>query len=192
MAAQRPIIAPRILSRFSNNRQETIGGVDGYAEGATSWNDTGGKAIPTLVVLTSQLLVPVATDGVLVCGLVTDKWQNQVTTIDPPYALRANKHFPFALQGMRFLMNVGLISANALVVGASAQTATAALVGNSYGISRATSGTYAGIQTVDTAETSATLVTVVDVPTKVDGEQNLGEYNGLVVVEIIPSKIQLV
>jgi hypothetical protein len=168
-----------------------IGGELGLSEGATTWNNSNGDPVPTIVTLTSQLLVPVATAGVLACGYVQDKWQSQSTTRTPPYAINGNKHWPFAVKGARFLMNVAALSSNAPVTGASAQVNAAAQVGVSYGIARATTGAYAGYQFVDVTNTTQLFCVVVEIPLSIDGETNaLGTYNGLVVVEILPTIIQ--
>lgn len=194
--ANRPLIAPRIHARTINNKQETIGGQLGYPEGATNWNEANvttavasTKGTPTFLVVTSGLLVPVATAGALVSGFINgDTYHNQVTTIDPPYARKGNRHFPFNLQGMQFLMSVSRDNAG----GNASDVLANITLGAQYGLFRnSTAGRTFGFQTLDLSNTTQKLFTVVDIPLTVDGEANSTERNPIVVVQVIPSVISI-
>ncbi len=192
--ANRPLIAPRIWSRTSNNRQETLGGTTGFLEGATNWNVANvttalpsTKGVPSFLVITAGLLVPVATAGATMSAFINgEPYHNQVTTIDPPYALRGNKHFPFNLVGMQFLMSVSRDNAG----GNASDVLANIAIGGQYGLFRnSTAGATYGFQHVDLSNTTQKVFTVIDIPVKVDGDLNSTLRNPLVIVEIIPSTI---
>ena len=196
--SDRPIIFPRLFERLGNARFETIGGITGYldnnATGGAShtWAAAPNGAGGTIVTLTSGLLEPVVTDGVLACGLVAEASATSAAA-NPPTSLRnPNIHFPWSLRDMLLLMNISDASGN---VGAanSAPQLSAVTIGQSYAIIRPTSGPNAGYQMLDVSDTTNTLVTVVDKPASVDGIPNVAAtFNGLVLVRIIPSKVQAV
>lgn len=137
----------------------------------------------SLVYLTSGEAAAIATDGVLCWG-----WS-------PGPSLSAGQHRPevFWTEGIYaydptkalFLLNITDDSGH---VGQAngAPTAVEAVVGSSYGIYRWTSGDYSGMQALNVDETSTTLFTVVAKPTTTAST----DYNGLVIAQIIPSKIQ--
>lgn len=194
--ANRPLQAPRIWARSTNNRQETIGGLLGYPEGATNWNVANVTAalqstrgVPSFLVLTSGLLVPVATAGATMSGFIAgDPYHNQVTTIDPPNALKGNRHFPFNLVGMRFLVSVSRDNAG----GNASDVLANITLGGQYGLFRnSTAGATYGFQHVDLSNTTQKVFTVIDIPAKVDGDLNSTLTNPLVIVEIIPTAITI-
>lgn len=189
--ADRPIIYPRLLMRTGSNRFEEFGGEAGYSDN----NATGGvthiwAAGGTLVVLTSGLLEPVVTDGVLAVGFCMEASATSAAVNPPTSRRNPNKHFPFNLRDVIFLMNITDASGNVGVANSAPQL-SAVTIGQSYAILRPTSGTYTGYQMLDSSDTTNTLVTVVDKPVLVDGVANVAAtYNGIVAVKIIPSKLQ--
>lgn len=138
----------------------------------------------SLVYLVAGVLTLIATDGVLCYGQTPDI--SHAATEIPPQAFFGENHYCFSPLDAEFEINVGAVSANALVIGASAQTIAAVTLGAVYGIATPTSGTYAGIQVLDPTDTTNTLFQVVGF---VDGVLS-DDYNGRVRVKIIPSKIQ--
>lgn len=187
----RPIIMPRIYKRRTTNRQEQLGGELGYPDDTANSTFATSKFLKgNFVVLTSGILKPVQTDGIVALGHSADESKHD-TTVNPPSALFGNRHWPFHLRGMQFLINVAN-DANAVGEANSAAQLSAVTLGSSYGLTRPTSGTYAGYQLLNSQETSLTLFTVVEIPTVIDGEkQDTNTYNGLVVVEVIESKQQI-
>lgn len=183
--ADRPIIMPRLYKREGQNRFETLGGQRGLPDGS---NDFLAK---TLVVLTSGSLIAVATDGVLVLGQSPDE-SKSAATVNPPDRLYGDRHWPFNLIGALLLINISN-DANAVGSANSAPQLSDVTVGSSYGLTRPTSGTYSGYQFLNVQETSNTLFTVVDKPPIVDGVANVAAtYNGIVLVKVIPTKIQAI
>lgn len=186
--ADRPIIRPRLLKRRGNNRFETFGGPTGIADnhGSAPWTSGG-----TIVALTSGLLNPVITDGVLACGWCSEA-SAATAAPNPPYQLTdPHYHFPWNLRDMLFYMSITNASA-AVGQANSAPQLSAVTVGASYAIIRPTSGSYDTVQMLDSSDTTNTLVTVVEIPTIVDGvKQTSATYNGIVLVQIIPSKLNV-
>ncbi len=182
-----PIIMPRIFKRRVTNRQETLGGEIGYPDGSNSF------LAGTIVVLTGGNLIAVATDGVLACGICPDA-SKASATIDPPTQLFGDRHWPFNLHGLQFLMNIGTLSGTAAVVGEAntAKQLSDVTIGETYAMARATTSTYAGYQFLDPTDTSNDLLTVIDKPTHIAGlvSQDADTYNALVLVEINADLIQ--
>lgn len=94
-------------------------------------------------------------------------------------------NYPLDPTDVEFIMNVTDTSGH-VSSASSAPQASAVTIGSSYGLYRWTSGAYAGIQAVNKDDTSTTLVTV----TGLAPDALATDYNGLVLVKIIPSKIQ--
>lgn len=137
-----------------------------------------------LLTLTAGVLVLIASDGVLCYGQVPDI--SHAATEMPPQAMFGETHYVFSPLEGEFEINVGVVTAGALVIGVGAQTPANVTIGTVYGIATPTSGIYAGVQVLDPTEITATLFQVVS---KVDNVLN-DDYNGRVRVKIIPSKIQ--
>lgn len=182
----RPIIMPRLFRRLVNNRFETVGGETGYADNHGSAPFLAGS----IVVLTSALLNPVVTDGVLAAAWAPHASVSSSTPA-PPADIRANRHYPITLQGMLFLISVIDASGN-VGQAAGAPQMSEITIGSSYAMRRPTSGTYDKYQLLDVDDTTNTLFTVVDKPSKVDGvAQDANTYNPIVLVKIIDSKLQV-
>lgn len=141
----------------------------------------------SFVVISSSILAAVATAGVLCYGWVPDV--SHLSTDQPPVTFYGQNHYPFnPSPGAEFELNVGTLSSNALVVGQanSAVQQSAAVIGTSYGIARATSGTYSGYQVLDTSNTTNLIFTVLGYP-----DNTLStDYNGLVRVKLVAATIQ--
>lgn len=183
--ADRAIIYPRLLKKRGNNRQEMLTAQTGYADGANSFPAF------SFVVYASSLIGAVATAGVSCCGYVLDA-DKASTAVNPPTQFFGDKHWPINPRGCQFLVNISN-NANAVGQANSAPQLSAVSIGTSYGLTRPTSGTYSGYQFLNTQDTSTTLFTIVDIPASVDGVDNSSTvYNGLVLVELIESKIQVV
>jgi hypothetical protein len=177
----RQIILPTYVGRKGNNRAEAIGGESGYPDGSNSF------IANSFVVLTNGELVSVATDGVLACGLVLDE-SKSATTVDPPYEIFGDRHWPLALSGCIFAVSVTDDSENIGEANSAPQLSEIA-IGSSYGIKKGADGTHY----LNVDETSTTLFTVLEKPESWNGvEQDADTYNPVVLVEVIPSKIQLV
>lgn len=185
--ADRPIIFPRAWARRGNNRFETFGGQSGYTDNHASapWIAGG-----TFVTLTSGLLNPVVTDGVLACGFCQEASAASAVANPPTTLHDPSIHFPWNLRDMLFLMSITDASGNVGQANSAPQL-SAVTIGQSYAILRPTSGTYTKYQLLDSSDTTNTLVTVVDKPAMVDGvKQTSATYNGIVVVQFIASKLQ--
>lgn len=186
--ADRPIIFPRLVGRTGNNRFETLGGDAGFLDnhGSAPWIAGG-----TIVTITSGLLNPVVTDGVLACGYCIEA--SAATAAASPPATRHDPHihWPFNVRDCLFLVNITDASGN---IGAanSAPQLSAIAIGERYAMLRPTSGTYAKYQFLDSSDTTNDFWEVVAKPALVDGIANVAAtYNGLVIAKIIPSLIQL-
>lgn len=181
-----PIRMPSLLER-RDNLQITKGPVLNHA--STTF------PARSFVALSSGVLIPVPTDGVLLYGWAPSAshaytgtpaglWPNitGLTVADkPPDALYGPVHWPFDPSDCRFLMNITDASGN---VGqtAGAPTLAEAIIGSSFAVHR----TAAGIQMLDVDDTTNTLFKVVG---WYPGQAST-DYNGLVIVEPIVSKIQ--
>lgn len=148
-----------------------------------------------LVYITAGALAAIPADGVLCYGQTPDK--SHTATEGPPDTLprglgEGELHYPFSPLDAEFEINLAVVTAGVPVIGATAQTLAAVVVGGVYGITIATSGQYAGLQFLDPTETTATLfqVTAIDLKAPDGLAQAADDYNPRVRVKIIPSKIQ--
>lgn len=141
----------------------------------------GATAFParSFVYIASGILVPVATAGVLCYGWTPDK--SHATTDRPPDALFGVNHWPFDPQNALYVMNI-TDSSGHIGQAASAPQLSAAVVGTSYGIYR----NAGGYQMLDVANTTNLFAKVV----ALYPNQALTDYNGLVLVEILPAVVQ--
>jgi len=133
----------------------------------------------SFVYLSAGILVPVATAGVLCYGWSPDR--SKVVTERPPDAIYGMNHWPFDPNGAEFVMNISN-SSGAIGQANSAPQLSAAVVGTSYGIYRNASG----IQFLDVANTTNLFAKVI----ALYPNQALTDYNGLVIVELLPAVIQ--
>ena len=143
----------------------------------------------TLVTITGGVLVLVATAGLLVYGITPDG--SKTSTQLPPDILprpvgEGENHWVFSPLDGELEINVGSLSANALVTGPSAAKPSDVTIGAQYGIATATSGTYAGYQFLDPTNTTQKLFQVTCF---VDGVLS-DDQNGRVRCKLIPSTIQ--
>lgn len=172
-----PIIMPRLVRQFGNMQQQK----PPISDGGNSF------LAGSLVVISSAVLAAVATAGVLVYGWSPD--ESHTSTQKPPDVFFGENHYPFQLdENAEIELNVGTVSANALVVGQanSAVQRSAAVVGTSYGIARATTGTYSGYQVLDTSNTTNLFFVVTGYP----DQSAAADYNGLVRAKIVPACLQ--
>ena len=175
MPRQAPILVPELTRQFGNmNVQKPI------APDASQTFRAG-----SLVYLVAGVLTLVPSDGVLLYGQTPDI--SHGPTEVPPQALFGENHYVFSPLDAEFEINVGAVSAGSLVVGASAQVPSTAVIGTAYGIATiTTAGPLQGIQVLDLLEVTATLFTVVGFVDNVLPT----DWNGRVRVKAIPSKVQ--
>lgn len=134
----------------------------------------------SFVRLTSGVLVPCATAAVLCYGWSIDR--SHLATEMPPDALFGIYHWPFDLKDTQFIMNITDGSGNIGQANAAPQLSAAA-IGTSYGIHR---NATTGFQMLNVADTTTLFATVVAwYP-----NQASTDYNGKVIVEILPAVIQ--
>lgn len=144
----------------------------------------------SLVVISSGVLAAVASAAVLCYGWSSD--ESKGTTgigIQPPQAFFGPNHYPFQLdENAELIINVGTVSSNALVVGQAntAKQQSDAVIGTSYGIARATSGTYSGFQVLDPTNTTQLFFVVTGYPDFTSPT----DYNGLVRVKLLKAVLQ--
>lgn len=134
----------------------------------------------SFVYIAAGILVPVATAGVLCYGWSPD--ESHAATDRPPAALFGQNHWPFDPAHSQYVMNITDSSGHIGQANAAPQL-SAAVVGTSYGIYR--DGT-TGMQMLDVANTTNLFAKVV----ALYPYQALTDYNGLVLVEILPAVIQ--
>lgn len=178
------IIRPQMYMRAENNRQEMLSVQDGIADGANEFKAN------SFVVLTAGLVAAVVTGGVLTCGFVVDDSKAKAE-IDPPYAPFGDKHFPFNLNEMIFLISV-TNGTGAVGQAALAPKMSDIVLGAEYGLIRPVGGANDGIQMLNSADATTTLFKVVDKPREIPfgQRQDANTYNPIVAVKIIESKIQ--
>lgn len=175
----RAIITPRIVGKSDGTRLVKVGGENGYPDGSNTF------LAGNFLVLSSGDLAALATDAVLAGAFATDDSKSS-TTIDPPYALIGDKHFPFKLNGVKFAISVTDDSENIGEANSAPQLSEIS-VGSSYGILKGA----AGLHYLNVDETSNTIFTVVEKPEQFDGVfQTAATYNPVVIVQVIASKIQ--
>lgn len=133
----------------------------------------------SFVKLASGLIVPVLSAGVACYGWCADK--NHAITDKPPEALYGNRHWVFNPREAQFEINVS----NGGTVGAGGGTLANVAIGTQYGIIRPTSGTYAGYQMLDYANTTNLFFTVVGFL----DNQATTDLNPRVLVELVPAAI---
>lgn len=142
----------------------------------------GATAFPekSFVYIAAGILVPVATAGILCYGWSPDR--SKASTERPPDALFGVNHWPFDPKDAIYVMN---ITNNTGDVGevAGAPQLSAAVVGTSYGLYR-DAGT--GHQMLNVEDVTTVFAKVV----ALYPNQALTDYNGLVLVEILPAVIQ--
>lgn len=174
-------ITPVAYAKTGNTRPEQLGGETGYP-------DSGNTLVAgQFVVLTSGALVAVASAGVLSCGQVLDD-SKATTAIDPPYAMFGDRHYPLALPGQRFAVNITDAAGNFGQANGAPQLSEAT-IGTAYGILKLGDGTHC----LNVDNTTNDFFVVVEKPSIWNGiEQDGDTYNGVVIVEVIPAAIQSV
>lgn len=196
-----PVIKPRVYSRsLAQNLQELLGGEQGYSDGSNSFVER------TFVKLASGVLASATTiaagptasaAGDVFLGYTYDA-SDSGGVVNPPYVMRPGRHFPLALTGMRFLMNITDASFNIGEANGAPDLAEVT-IGTSYelivgGSSTPGTGEYEGVFAVNVDATTNAKVKVVDIPNRVDTVSQLplaSAYNGWVVVEFLPAALQL-
>jgi hypothetical protein len=133
-------------------------------------------AANSFVKLVAGVLVPCVTADVVCYGWSHDS--SHTATEQPPAALYGQNHWPFALEDSQFVMN---ITNNAGNIGqaAGAPQLSAAVVGTSYGIVRDANG-YQMLNVQDVTNLFAKVIAYYP-------NQALTDYNGLVLVEVLPA-----
>jgi len=174
-------IAPYAYARAGTNRPEQFGGETGYP-------DSGNTLVAgQFVVLTAGALAAVASAGVLSCGQVLDDSKSS-TAVDPPFAMFGDRHYPLALPGQRFAVNITDASGNFGEANGAPQLSEAT-IGTAYGILKLSDGTHC----LNVDNTTNDFFVVVEKPSMWNGiAQNADTYNGVVIVEVIPAAIQSV
>jgi hypothetical protein len=136
-------------------------------------------AAHSFVKLAAGVLVPCVTDDVVAYGWCPDS--SHAATEVPPTALFGPNHWPFALEGSLFVMNI-TDAAGHIGQANGAPQLSAAVVGTSYELVRDANG----IQMLDVSATTNKFAKVV----ALYPNQALTDYNGLVIVEILPAVLQ--
>ena len=141
----------------------------------------GATAFPahSFVYIASGILVPVLTAGVLCYGWSPDK--SHAATDRPPDALYGVNHWPFDPSQSQYVMNI-TDGTGHIGQAAGAPQLSEAVVGTSYGLFRDANG----YQMLDVDNTTNLFAKVV----ALCPNQALTDYNGLVLVEILPAVIQ--
>lgn len=142
----------------------------------------GATAYParSLVFLSAGALTPVLTAGIVCYGWCPDV--SHLSTDIPPTALYGQNHWCFDLQHAQLVMNITDGSGHVGQANGAPQL-SAVSIGTQYGIYRDAS-TF--MQMLNSADTTNKIFTVV----ALYPNQNLTDYNGLVIVELVPSTIQ--
>lgn len=184
----KPIQMPVIYKRRTTNQVSTLGGEYGLPNGSNTF------LAKSIVKYSGGYLAAIATDDVIACGICPDA-SHTAGTISVPDALKGDKHWPFDLNGLQFLINIGHVkSSTDVAVGAanSAKQLSDVSVGTSYGVYVPTTGTYAGIPFLDPTDTTNLLFKVIDKPLNLDplNPQTAATYNAQVLVEVISTCIQ--
>jgi hypothetical protein len=184
----KPIQMPVIVKRRNSNEVFTLGGELGLPNGANTF------AAGSIVVFDGMNLAKIASQAVLACGISPDASQT-ANVISAPYALKADRHWPFSIAGLQFLINIGHLNGTDVHVGAAggAKQLSDVAIGTSYGVAVPTTGTYAGIPFLDPTNTTQLLLTVVDKPTvfiNPESKQTAATYNAQVLVEVISTCVQ--
>lgn len=179
MATQATIQMP-ILNRQTNNMN--------IQRGPMPAKQTDTFLLGALVKNVSGEIQVAATADTAIWGLAAGKTPltaDKPPTVIPAHPTVANPVWAFDLSnGAELIMNVGAISANALVVGASAKTTADVTLGTAYGLGVATSGTYAGYPVVDPTNTTQDMFVVLE---KIDPST---VYNGRVRVRVLEAALQ--
>lgn len=133
----------------------------------------------SFVKIAAGILVPCVTADVLCYGWTPD--ESHLATDKPPVALYGQNHWPFDPKDAIFVMNItnatGLIGQVA-----GGPQLSAAVVGTSYGLYRNANG----FQMLNVADVTTLFAKVIGLYPN----QALTDYNGLVMVEILPAVIQ--
>jgi hypothetical protein len=141
----------------------------------------GATAFParSFVKLAGGVLVPCVTDDVVCYGQTPDA--SHADTDQPPTALFGKNHWPFDPRDAQFIVNI--INADGDIGQANgAPQLSAVAVGGKYGIYRDANGfQYLNVTNV----TDLFFVVIAIYP-----NQALTDYNGLVLVELVPAVIQ--
>lgn len=142
----------------------------------------GGTAFPanSFVKLAAGILVPCVTDDVVCYGWSHDK--SHAATELPPDALFGVNHWPFAVEDAYFVINITNASGH-IGQAAGAPQLSAAVVGTAYELYRDAT---TGMQMLDVSATTNKFAKVV----ALYPNQALTDYNGLVLIELLPAVIQ--
>ena len=140
----------------------------------------------SFVKLAGGILVPCVTADVVCYGWSPDS--SHAATDQPPQALFGQNHWPFDPKDAQFVMNIGTVGGTTGLVGQAqgAPQLSLATVGSSYGLVVPTTGPYAGYQMLDVLNTTNLFAKVI----ALYPNQALTDYNGLVLVELLPTVIQ--
>lgn len=141
----------------------------------------GATAFParSFVKIAAGILVPCVTDDIVCYGWSPDS--SHAATDVPPTALFGVNHWPFDVNGALFVMNITNASGH-IGQAEGAPQLSAAVVGTAYGLYR----NAGGFQMLDVADTTNDFAKVV----ALYPNQALTDYNGLVIVELLPAVIQ--
>ena len=167
---------------------------------ATSW-------LPMSLVYTSGtgasiVLNPVITAGTVVYGMSPDSAKGSATAaalLTPPFALFGLFHYPFDLRDRIIEINIASSTATVTTIGtvngvtyAGGGTNGVALApGAQYGILRATSGPYIGMQFLDVNNTTQKIFEIVGLaPATALTVNGATDNNPRVLVKVIPTVIQ--
>jgi hypothetical protein len=136
-------------------------------------------AARSFVKLAAGILVPCVTADVVCYGWSPDG--SHAATDQPPAALFGQNHWPFDPKDSQFVMNITDAAGHVGQANGAPQLSSA-VVGTSYGLLRDANG----FQMLNTADTTNLFAKVI----ALYPGQALTDYNGLVLVELLPAVIQ--
>jgi hypothetical protein len=134
----------------------------------------------SFVKLSAGALVPCVTADVICFGWSPDP--SHLSTDQPPTALYGQNHWAFDAKDTQFIVN---ITSGAGLIGQAngAPQLSAVSVGTQYGLYRDASSFMQMLKTDDTTNKFFTVVAIYP-------NQSLTDYNGLVLVELVPAVLQ--
>lgn len=139
----------------------------------------------SFVKLASGVLIAVATDDQICYGWCPEP--SFLTTDKPPTSLYGVNHWPHEIKDCQFVLNITDTSGH---VGQStgAPQLSAVAIGGRYGIYRATSGLYSGVQFLNVSQTTG--VNQFFEVVALYPNQSVNDYNGLVLCEVVKEATQ--
>lgn len=173
------IITPKLYAHRVTNRPEMLGGETGLHDGSNTFT------AHSFVVLSAGNIASVATAGTSTCGLCLDA-SYAADIINPPTQFNGDRHWPVALPGQRFAVNITDGSGHIGQANSAPQTSAVA-VGTQYGVYKLSGGQHL----LNSADTTNLFFRLVEIPSQWQGTfQDANTYNPVVIVEVVSAAIQ--